>query len=45
MSLSRMFCIDHVDWSLAAVNAAVLLALLVGGWFWSVSGLTKRLVH
>lgn len=44
VNLSRMFCIDRVDWSLAAVNVAVLLALLVFGWFWSVSGLTKRLV-
>jgi lipooligosaccharide transport system permease protein len=44
VSLSRMFCIDHVDWSLAAVNAAVLGSLVVLGWFWSVSGLTKRLV-
>ena len=44
VNLSRMFCIDRVDWSLAAVNVVVLLALLVVGWFWSVSGLTKRLV-
>lgn len=44
VNLSRMFCIDEVDWSTAAVNAGVLLALVVVGWFWSVSGLAKRLV-
>ncbi len=36
VNLSRMFCVDNVDWSLAAVNVAVLVALLVVGWFWSV---------
>ena len=45
VNLSRMFCIDNVDWPLAAVNVAVLVALTVVGWFWSVSGLTKRLVR
>jgi lipooligosaccharide transport system permease protein len=44
VNLSRMFCVDNVDWSLALVNVAVLVALLVVGWSWSVSGLTKRLV-
>lgn len=44
VNLSRMFALDHVTWSLAAVNAAVLLVLLVLGWFWAVSGLRKRLV-
>jgi lipooligosaccharide transport system permease protein len=44
VNLSRMFCLDNVDWSLAAVNVAVLVGLTVFGWFWSVSGLTKRLV-
>jgi len=44
VNLSRMFSVDVVDWSLALVNVLVLLALLVVGWFWSVSGLTKRLV-
>jgi lipooligosaccharide transport system permease protein len=39
-----MFCLDHVDWSVAAINVAVLATLCVLGWFWSVSGLTKRLV-
>jgi lipooligosaccharide transport system permease protein len=44
VNLSRMFALDHVTWWLAGVNVAVLVALLVVGWFWSVSGLTKRLV-
>ena len=44
VSLSRMFCVGVVDWPLALVNVLVLLSLLVVGWFWSVSGLTKRLV-
>jgi lipooligosaccharide transport system permease protein len=44
VNLSRMFCVDAVDWPVAAINAAVLVGLLVIGWFWSVSGLTKRLV-
>ncbi len=44
VNLSRMFCVDAVDWPVAALNTAVLVGLLVVGWFWSVSGLTKRLV-
>lgn len=44
VNLSRMFAIDNVDWSVAAVNAAVLLALTAFGWWWSVTGVTKRLV-
>ncbi len=44
VNLSRMFCVDAVDWPLAALNVTVLVVLLVVGWFWSVSGLTKRLV-
>lgn len=44
VNLSRMFSVGAVDWPVALLNVAVLVALLVGGWFWSVSGLTKRLV-
>lgn len=44
VNLSRMFALDHVTWWVAGVNVAVLLALCVAGWFWSVSGLQKRLV-
>jgi lipooligosaccharide transport system permease protein len=44
VNLSRMFCLDTVDWSMAALNAGVLVAVIVIGWNWSVSGLEKRLV-
>ena len=44
VNLSRMFCVDAVDWGLALVNVAVLVALVVIGWFWTVSGLTRRLI-
>lgn len=44
VSLSRMFALDHVTWWLAALNALVLVVLCVLGWFWSVSGLRRRMV-
>jgi lipooligosaccharide transport system permease protein len=44
VNLSRMFCVDAVDWSTAAVNAGVLLALLAFGVGWSVRGLQQRMV-
>lgn len=44
VNLSRMFCLDTVDWPLAALNTAFLAALLAGGWVWSVRGLERRLV-
>jgi len=44
VNLSRMFCVDNVDWSMAALNTAYLVVLLVLGWRWSVTGLTKKLV-
>jgi lipooligosaccharide transport system permease protein len=44
VNLSRMFALDHVTWWVAAVNVGVLVALCVAGWFWSVTGLRKRLV-
>jgi lipooligosaccharide transport system permease protein len=44
VSLSRMFCVDVIDWQVAAINVTVLLALTAVGWWWSVTGLTKRLV-
>lgn len=43
VNLSRMFSIDHVDWSTAGINVLVLVVLCVVGWRWSVTGLTKRL--
>ena len=44
VNLSRMFCLDTVDWPLAAINVTVLLAMTAFGWWWSVTGLTKRLM-
>ncbi len=43
VNLSRMFSLDHVDWSTAAINLGVLVTICVVGWRWSVTGLTKRL--
>jgi len=43
VNLSRMFTLDTIDWPVAAVNTAVLVALLALGWHWSVTGLAKRL--
>ncbi len=43
VNLSRMFSLDQVDWSLAAVNAAVLLVVLAAGSRWAVTGLENRL--
>jgi lipooligosaccharide transport system permease protein len=44
VNLSRMFAIDNVDWGIAAINVAVLVAITAWGWRWSVSGITKRLI-
>ena len=44
VNLSRMFALDDVTWWLAGVNVAVLAGLCVLGWFWSVSGLQRRMI-
>ena len=44
VNLSRMLALDNVTWWLAGVNVAVLVLLCVVGWFWSVSGLQRRLI-
>jgi lipooligosaccharide transport system permease protein len=44
VNLSRMFALDNVTWWVAAINVAYLSLLTVGGWFWAVSGLEKRLI-
>jgi lipooligosaccharide transport system permease protein len=44
VNLSRMFAIDNVDWGVAAINVAVLVAITAWGWRWSVTGITKRLI-
>jgi lipooligosaccharide transport system permease protein len=43
VSLSRMFCLDTVDWTLVLVHVVVLGVLCVLGWRWAVTGLDKRL--
>ena len=43
VNLSRMLCLDTVDWPLAALNAAVLVVLTAGGWLWAIRGLERRL--
>ena len=41
-NLSRMFCVDTVDWSTGRWSTSpTSSALLVVGWFWSVSGLDE----
>jgi lipooligosaccharide transport system permease protein len=42
VNLTRMLCLDHVDWSTAAVNTGVLVVLLVAGWWTAVRALTRR---
>ncbi|UMG92685.1 ABC transporter permease [Nocardioides sp. TF02-7] len=44
VNLSRMLALDNVTWWVAGVNVAVLAALAVLGWRWSVSGLAKRMI-
>ena len=43
VSLSRMFCLDTVDWSLVAIHVTVLVVLTVVGWRLAITGLDKRL--
>ena len=43
VSLSRMFCVDHIDWSLVVVHVVVLVTLTVVGWFLAVRNLDRRL--
>ncbi len=43
VNLTRMLCLGHVDGSVAALNAAVLVALLVSGWWVAIRTLTRRL--
>ena len=43
VSLSRMFCVDQIDWALVVLNVAVLVTLTVIGWFLAVRNLDRRL--
>jgi len=44
VNLSRMLCLDNVDWAWAAVNVVVLAGLAILGTWWSITGLAKRMV-
>jgi lipooligosaccharide transport system permease protein len=43
VNLTRMLCLDTVDWSTAAVNTVVLTVVLVVGWWTAIRTLTRRL--
>ncbi len=43
VNLTRMFCLDHLDWSTAAINAAVLVVVTTSGWWLAIRTLTRRL--
>ena len=45
VNLTRMFCLDTVDWSTAAVNALVLFAVLVSGWYVALRTLARRVAQ
>ncbi|WP_372728480.1 ABC transporter permease [Nocardioides sp.] len=44
VDLTRMLTQGTVDWSMAGVHVAYLLVLVIGGWFWAVRRLTRRMV-
>lgn len=44
VDLSRMLCLDVVDWPLALLHVVVLGAVTAFGWWWSIRGLEHRLV-
>jgi lipooligosaccharide transport system permease protein len=43
VNLTRMLCLDHVDWSMAFVNTLVLVGVLVPGWRLALRVLARRL--
>jgi lipooligosaccharide transport system permease protein len=43
VNLTRMLCLDHMDWSTALVNTLVLVGVLVPGWWLAVRTLARRL--
>ena len=45
VNLSRMFCLDEIDWGVAAINVTYLVVFTVLGVRWSISGLGRRLVR
>jgi lipooligosaccharide transport system permease protein len=45
VNLTRMFCLDTVDWTTAAVNALYLVVVLVVGWYVALRTLARRLAQ
>jgi lipooligosaccharide transport system permease protein len=45
VNLTRMLCLDTVDWTTAAVNALVLVAVLVSGWYVALRTLARRVAQ
>lgn len=43
VNLSRMLCLDTVDWPLALLHVVVLGAVTGAGWLWAIRGLEGRL--
>ena len=44
VDLTRMLTLGEVDWSMATVHVAYLVALTLAGWFWAVRRLTRRMI-
>jgi len=45
VNLTRMLCLDTVDRSTAAVNALVLVVVLVSGWYLALRTLARRVAQ
>jgi lipooligosaccharide transport system permease protein len=43
VNLTRMLCLDHMDWSTAALNALVLVLVLATGWWTAIRALERRM--
>lgn len=43
VDLSRMLCLDTVEWPLAGIHLLVLVVMTVVGWLWAIRGLERRL--
>jgi lipooligosaccharide transport system permease protein len=43
VNLTRMLCLNHMDWSTALVNVVVLAVVLAAGWWTAVRTLARRL--
>jgi lipooligosaccharide transport system permease protein len=44
VDLTRMLTLGEVDWSMAGIHVLYLVALALGGWFWAVRRLTRRMI-